>query len=134
MKRTFLVICLLAAFSWAFPQSGQKIVGKSPVKVIRAGIPPASQSVKAIPDLVIKDEVFVDPNGNNVIDGDEICFVKFNIENLGKGKANKVYVRISQKNQNIPGLVFTPEIPIGTIEPGAVKKVSVQLDGKMDLN
>ena len=44
----------------------------------------SSRTVKSMPDLVIKDEVFADLNNNNVIDGGEASYINFKIQNLGR--------------------------------------------------
>jgi len=132
--RTIITLAIsIILFQGVFAQENQKISGKSPTKFVRAGKPQVTKSYKAIPDLVIKGEEFIDIDQNNTINGDEICYLKFQIENLGQGKASRVRVRITQQNKSIKGLEFPSEIYVGDIEPGKNRSVSVKIEGKMEL-
>jgi len=133
MKKILFVAGLLLFSNGLFSQTPQKISGSSPVKFVRAGKVQVTQSMKAIPDLIIKEEQFLDGNGNNIIDGDELCSLKFKIENLGQGEAKKVLVKVSLKNKDIQGLNFNPEIYVGSVASNAIKEVAVPLEGKLDL-
>ena len=71
MKKTllFILVCFLSVT--AFSQDKQVISGKSAFKPVKAGKVQAVKKVKDVPDLIIKEEVFEDPNSNNLIDGNE---------------------------------------------------------------
>jgi len=135
--KTLLSFGLIAVFLALSPGlEAQVIQGSSTVKKIKIGKPVvvSSRSVKAIPDLVIKNEVFNDVSGNNVIDGGESAYINFKIQNIGTGGAKNVIVNVSLKNnQIIKGLTFTKKIEIGNIPPNSVKDVSIPLRAGMDL-
>ena len=134
--KTLLSFALIAVFLALSPGlEAQVIQGSSTVKKIKIGKPVvvSSRSVKAIPDLVIKNEVFNDVSGNNVIDGGESAYINFKIQNIGTGGAKNVIVNVSLKNNQIKGLTFTKKIEVGNIPPNAVKDVSIPLRGGMDL-
>jgi len=114
-------------------QEKQIIRGKSSMKFIQAGQERIAKTVKEIPDLVIKDEVFSDPNQNNMINANEESEIRFNIENLGEGTARNVKVRISLKNNSIQGLNFAREISIGPIFSSEIKEITIPISGEMDL-
>ncbi|MCX6286521.1 MAG: caspase family protein [Bacteroidetes bacterium] len=118
----------------AFAQSPKRISGKSPMKVIRAGTPQGQAGMKAAPDLIIRDELFVDPDSNNVIDGNERSSIKFRIENIGQGDAKNVKVLVTLKNKQVRGLEFPDSKIIGTIKATEIKEVVIPLYGTFDLS
>jgi len=136
MKRiiTFSLLAALLAFGPAAVT--QVSEGSSTVKRIKIGKAPVvtSRTVKGgIPDLVIKNEVFNDPNSNNTIDGGESAYINFKVQNLGTGTASKVVVSSSLMNGEIKGLTYTKRIELGDIPPNSTKDVSIQLKAAMDL-
>jgi hypothetical protein len=112
----------------------QVIQGSSGVKKVKAGKPAVvPRTVKSMPDLVIKDEIFADLNNNNVIDGGEASYINFKIQNLGAGVAKNVTVNVSLKNNQIRGLTFTPKVDVGNIYANETKDVTINLSGGMNL-
>jgi hypothetical protein len=103
------------------------------MKFIRAGQERIAKTVKEIPYLVIKDEVFADSDSNNVINANEKSEIRFKIENLGIGSSGNVLVKVSLKNEYIRGLDFTKEISVGHVLPSESKMVIIPITGKMDL-
>jgi hypothetical protein len=125
-------IFLIAILFIAAGASGQIISGKSAKKKIDFSTGQRSV-VTQLPDLIIKGEKFVDENENNLIDGNENCFLKLIVENIGEGNAEAVNVRVSVKNENIAGLNFTSAITLGDIQANSSKNVSIPINGGMDL-
>ncbi len=130
-----LLLPLVGVFLLPAPAGGQVISGSSGAKKIVAGKQQtvATKTVKTLPDLVIKGEQFLDPNANNVINGNERLGIKFQIENLGTGIAKKVMVQASVKNRMLRGLDFTRSQLIGDIKPGEVREVTIPISAGMDL-
>jgi len=133
MKTIPILFLFVGLSAFCLAQTDQVITGQSPVKKIKAGKTRSTQSIKTLPDLVIKDEVFTDPNGNNTIDAYESCTINFKIENLGKGVAKNVVTKIAVKNKEIQGLSFDPAKNIGDIGAGEVKEVQINLTGSSAL-
>ena len=133
MKKGVLIWVLCLFYSIGMAQERQVIRAKSSMKFIQAGQERIAKTVKEIPDLVIKDEVFSDPNENNMINANEASEIRFNIENLGEGTARNVKVRISLKNYSIQGLSYTKVISIGPVFSSEVKEVTIPVSGSMEL-
>lgn len=134
MRNLIIFIFLVFIIQTAYSQSSQRISGKSPMKVIRAGTPQSQAGINAAPDLIIRDELFVDADSNNVIDGNEKSSIKFRIENLGPGDARNVKVLVSLKNKQISGLEFPDSRIIGPIKATEIKEVRIPLNGTFDLS
>ena len=113
-------------------QAQDVISGKSKPKRIQLTIPKPS-FVTALPDLIIAGETFTDQDKNNFIDADEFCEIRFNVENIGKGVAENVMVRVSLKSGDIQGLSFGKEILVGDIPADTKKEVSVPITASIDL-
>jgi len=133
MKNSVFILFFCFSSIIVIAQEKQVIRGKSSMQVIRIGQERIAKKVKEIPDLVIKDEVYSDPNQNNMINANEESEIRFEIENLGEGTAGNVVVRVSLKNDYINGLNFTKEIIVGPIYPSGSKGVSIPISGKMNL-
>ncbi len=133
MKRTllFILVCFLSITG--FSQDKQVISGKSAYKAVKAGKVKSAKKIKEVPDLIIKEEVFEDPNSNNLIDGNEKSSIRFKIENLGTGMAKYVTVNVSLKNKMIQGLEFRTYTNVGQINPNETKEVVIPIEGKINL-
>jgi len=133
--KTCISFALLAAFIVLGPGlEAQVIQGSSTVKKVKAGKPSVvTRTVKAMPDLVIKDEIFADLSNNNIIDGGESDYINFKIQNLGSGAAKNVTVNVSLRNNQIRGLSYTPKIDVGSIQPNETKDVTINITGGMDI-
>lgn len=68
---------------------------------------------------------FVDPNGNNAIDADETCFIKFKVENTGTGNAINCIAKIGTSEQ-IRGLKFK-DVIIPKIKANEIKEVNIPI-------
>ncbi len=126
-KIFFIILLFLAAGA-----SGQVISGKSAKKKIDFSTNKRSV-VTQLPDLIIKGEKFVDENENNLINGNENCFINLIVENIGEGNAENVIVKVSTKNTNIVGLDYTENITLGDLQANSGKNVSIAVNGGMDL-
>jgi hypothetical protein len=140
MKRINAYLLVTALIVAGPGLNAQVISGASSVKKIQVGTtskavtpPTVTSKVKAMPDLVIKDELFADLSSNNIIDGGESSYINFKIQNLGSGVAKSVSVNVSLKNKQIRGLTYTPKIDIGDIQPNASKDVTINISGGMDM-
>lgn len=133
MKNISLLLFFCSICIIGFPQNQQTISGKSAFKLVNAGKVQVAKKVKEVPDLIIKEEVFEDPNNNNLIDGNENSAIHFKIENVGAGVAKLVTVHVSLKNNNIHGLEYKTFSSIGQIKPNEIKEVFIPIQGKTDL-
>ena len=133
MKNIYLVIVLSFFWITGFSQTKQVISGKSEFKPVKAGNVQVVKKVKDVPDLIIKEEVFEDPNNNNLINGNERSAIRFKIENIGAGMAKDVTVNVSLKNKRIQGLQYQASTPVGQINPNETKEVVIPVEGKLDL-
>ena len=132
MKTTiFFIFCFL--FLTGFSQEKQVISGKSAFKPVKAGKVQEAKKVKMIPDLIIREEVFEDPNGNNLIEGNENSSIRFKIENIGTGAAKYVMVHVSLKNKMIRVLEYRASTQVGQINPNETREVVIPITGKADL-
>lgn len=82
--------------------------------------------VTAPPDLTIRNLSFLEPSGNNVLDGYEKGEIIFNVENIGKGIAYGVKVDVQNMSRE-KELLLDQEVILHDIKPGDVKNVSVIL-------
>jgi len=133
MKYFWLLILLTVSLS-LFSQNNTIISGESSTKKITVGEKPKTQSVKALPNLIIKNEAFRDANGNNAIDGGEKSAISFKISNIGNGEAKNVKVNVTQKNEAVAGLTFDKELIIGNIKGDETRDVSVGILSDMDVS
>jgi len=133
MRKGVLILGLSFCCFWGMAQEKQVIRAKSSMKYIHAGQERIAKTVKEIPDLVIKGEVFSDPNQNNMINANEASEIRFNIENLGEGTARNVKVKVSLKNEDIYGLSFTRAVDVGPIFSSGIKEISIPISGDMNL-
>lgn len=133
MKKSVLIHILSITTLMGLAQEKQILRGKSSMQFIRAGQERIAKTVKQIPDLVIREEFYSDPNLNNIINADEISNIQFKIENLGEGIGQNVVVKVSLKNNFINGLEFGREIHVGPILPSESKWITIPIEGKMDL-
>lgn len=126
--KIFLVLLIFLAAG----ANGQVISGKSAKKKINFSS--SSRSVVSkLPDLIIKGEKFLDENENNLINGNENCFINLIVENIGEGNAENVIVKVSTKNTSIAGLSYTEQITLGDLQANSGKNVSIPVDGGMQL-
>ncbi|MCX6287989.1 MAG: caspase family protein [Bacteroidetes bacterium] len=134
MKTLISLALLLAFIALGQGSEAQVIQGSSTVKKIKVGkAPVVTRTVKSMPDLVIKDEVFADLSNNNMIDGGESAYINFKIQNLGSGPAKNVMVNVGLKNNAVRGLNFTKKVEVGNISPGETKDVTINVNGGMDI-
>lgn len=134
MKPKLFLIAAILLFLAIQPGTAQTMSGSSSVKKVKAGKKPVvTQTVKSMPDLVIKDEVFTDPNNNNIINGNERANIRFKVENLGAGTARGVTVKVQLKGGEISGLDFTRSLTVGDIASNESKEINVSVYGGMEL-
>lgn len=80
-------------------------------------------------ELIASSVQFVDPNGNNAIDADENCIIRFEVINKGMGTARRCIANALSADIN-QGLSLEPQ-QLPAIEPG--KKINVELPVKANL-
>lgn len=85
------------------------------------------QPITDSPDLIIKNELFLDIDSNNVINALEKTILQFDIENIGNGIAKNVKINPSLLNE-ITGIKALKEINVGDISPSEVKEVTISIE------
>ncbi len=91
-----------------------------------------SGNIRELPDLIIKEEKFVDENKNNFINANEDCQISFVVENIGKGVAQNVKVKSSLKGEQSYGVTFDELIELGDIPGESSQEVIIPLQGKLN--
>jgi len=87
---------------------------------------------KLKPELVIRNIVFKDSDGDDEIYAEESGNINFNLENTGKGTAYNIVFTIKDLN-NIKGLEFQKRIRIEKLKSGAKEKISIPVTSDLDL-
>lgn len=128
MIRKSLLILMVSLLMAGMTQA-QVNSGKSEAKKVTYKKQPTG-SVKELPDLIIKEEKFVDENKNKIINANEECYISFKVENIGKGLAQGVQVKASVKNANVHGITFDDVIELGNMPGETTKEVTVPIHGK----
>ncbi len=131
MKSKLLI--LLLSMVVALPGYAQVSSGKSQSKKISFKREQTG-NIHALPDLIIKEEKFVDENKNKIINANESCNISFIVENIGKGVAQNVKVRATLKSNENPGVVFDEIIELGDMPGETENEVLVPIQGKIISN
>lgn len=123
----FLVVVLLYTGStFAQVSSGKSQSKKITFKNEQAG------GIRDLPDLIIKEEKFIDENKNKIINANEDCSIAFKVENIGKGTAQNVQVRASLKNNTSMGVTFDEVIELGDLAGDSESEVNIPIQGKLN--
>lgn len=87
------------------------------------------------PELSIIESSFLfkDADGNNAIDANEVCSIKLDIENTGKGEGVDLQLKITEKN-GIKGLEYTKSKRLGSLLPGRKLAFEIQINSSMSLS
>ncbi len=123
MKTKILILFLVAAVSFTYGQ--EVITGKSKVKKL---IIPQEKTVKELPNLEIRNKAFTDQNGNNIIDGNEKSFIKFQIYNSGEGLAENVQIKVSLKDPDTKGINFDKIIAVGDLATKQSRDITIHVN------
>jgi len=84
------------------------------------------------PLLTISNIKFHDQNNNNCIDGNEECFISFDISNTGKGSTENLKA-IIKNISNTNGFIYSKIIPIENIKPDFEKNIKIPIKGEVNL-
>jgi len=123
----FLIIALLvAATTKAQVSSGKSQSKKISFKKEQPG------GLHELPDLIIKEEKFVDENKNKIINANEDCYISFKVENIGTGTAQNVQIRVSLKNNTKMGLSFEEAIELGDMAGDSQNEVKIPVQGRLN--
>jgi hypothetical protein len=131
MKQIIVLILIFLTLA-AFPQEKKVIKGKSEMKNLFEG-QERDNIVKALPDLVLQNQIFSDPNNNMIIDANESSSIQFKIMNQGSGIAEGVTVRVSLEGLLSEELEFSDRIEVGDIQPQEVREITIPVGGKENL-
>lgn len=121
MKKVFVVFVVTACSGMMMAQS----VGVS--KPITVNI--AKEIIPAILDIVPGSVEFVDNSGNNAIDANEICYIRFQVRNTGKGEGIGCKAKISATGTT--GGIRYADKNLPTIAVGSTQIVEIPLTAGM---
>lgn len=114
MKRLLLLLVLLPSFMF-----GQSNMSKPKSFHIAKEVKPPVLNIE-------KGSVyFADPSGNNAIDANENCFIKFQVKNTGAGDGLGCYARITALGTT-DGINYN-DIRLNTISAGQTKMVEIPI-------
>ena len=97
------------------PLVGQQLTGTTDTLSMDFGFP----NLRANDDLV-----FIDGNENGQIDPEEACAIVFTLINDSRYPAQDVLIKPAELNA-LYGLALPPKINLGTLAPGASRRVEV---------
>lgn len=126
MKKYFALLMLFSCV--VFSGFAQENSGKSQSKKITFKRE-QSGGIHELPDLIIKEEKFIDENRNKIINANENCSISFKVENMGKGLAQNVKVRASLKSGDKLGVEFDEIIDLGNMPGETETEVSIPIKG-----
>ena len=87
---------------------------------------------KLKPELIVRNIVFKDSDGDDEIYAEENGKINFTLENLGEGAAYNIIFSIKDLN-NTRGLFFDERIRIEKLRPGQKEKISIPISSDLDL-
>ncbi|HPR58267.1 MAG TPA: caspase family protein [Bacteroidales bacterium] len=125
-----VTIAFLCLFCLSLVAPAQVTTGRSQPKKITFKPQQQTVNTREIPDLIIKEELFSDENGNKIINANEICRIRFIIENIGKGLASGVSVNVTVKGEKVPGVQFEQRMDVGDIPGESEKEINLDIEGK----
>ncbi len=131
MKQIIFLTLLFITLA-AFPQEKEAIKGKSEMKNLFEG-QERDNIVKALPDLILQNQIFTDPNNNMIIDANESSSIKFKIVNQGNGIAEDVNVRVTLDSISMDALDFSDRIEVGDIKPQEIREITIPVMGRENL-
>jgi hypothetical protein len=122
----FVAICLLTLPALAQVSSAKSNAGKITFKPQQTG------NIKELPDLIIKEEKFIDENDNKIINAGEKCSISFKVENIGKGTAQNVKVRVSIKTDVDGSITFDEVQDLGDLPGETENEVVVPVQAQIN--
>ncbi|MFP4471342.1 MAG: caspase family protein [Bacteroidales bacterium] len=131
MKKYILLIIFAVAvsgFTMAQVTSGKSNAKKITFKRQQSG------NIRELPDLIIKEEKFTDENKNKFINANEDCQISFKVENIGRGTAQNVNVKVSLKSGETAGVTFQDLVELGDLPGETEREVTIPIQGKLNTN
>ncbi len=125
------ILLLFLSILMAAPLFAQVSSGKSQSKKITFKREQTG-GIHELPDLIIKEEKFIDENENQAINANEDCFIAFKVQNIGRGVAQNVKVRVSLKNDENLGVTFQELFELGDMPGETENEVSIPIQGRMN--
>jgi len=121
--------------SIAFSPDGQTLASGSNDKTIKLwklmGVGPADAAAprEKFPPVVMATASFLEPSGNNLLDGDETATIKLEFTNTGKGTAYNLTTKVTPSGAT-KGVTADKEKTIAALEPGntAVTEFKISAD------
>ncbi len=128
---SFILFCIIPLTVLA--QEKFTTSDKSVIKHISFQKNSSENYIKALPIFQMVDFLFLDENNDQVIEAEERSVIRFNLLNVGNGKAQDVTLAVSLKHPDVTGLVYDKEIDLGEIYSMNGKQVSIAVSGKPEL-
>jgi hypothetical protein len=122
----FILSALITLSGFSQVSSGKSHSKKITFKKEQTG------GIRELPDLIIKEEKFNDENQNKAINANEDCSISFKVENIGKGVAQNVKVRVSLKNDDFLGVTFKELFELGDMPGETENEVTIPIQGRMN--
>jgi len=83
-------------------------------------------------EIVKNSLVFTDGDNDHKIDANESDTIRFELKNTGLGVGNGLIAIISETN-DVPGVVYLKEIPVGKLDPGKSVSLALPVAGLMNI-
>jgi len=131
-KITSLILCCIIPLA-TLAQEKFTTSDKSVIKHISFQKNSSGNYIKALPNFQMVDFLFLDENNDQAIEAEERSVIRFNLLNVGDGKAQDVTLSVSLKHPDVTGLVFDKDIDLGEIYSMNGKPVSIAVSGKPEL-
>ena len=127
MRKTKIIvlICMITFFNNAI---SQEIKGRSvPISLNISKIENGK-----VPKLEIENLRFIDNDLNSRLDANENAIIKFNLVNIGEGRARNLKLDIIQTS-NIDGIEFSLNNNLGNLNPKSSQEVIISIESNMKL-
>lgn len=84
------------------------------------------------PDLFIEKLTFSETTGDSALQGDESGFIRFDLVNRGRGRAENMQVKLTPLNL-ADGLIFSPSTTISKIESKSYRSIEIPIKAEYNL-
>lgn len=79
------------------------------------------------PDLRVASIQFIEPSGNNILDAEESAIIRFMLQNMGRGRAQRISINTQSRGTAASKVQYTPSMPIGNLEPNDHRRIEIPI-------